>query len=76
MHAKFTKGRHHLISGLIRNATERGDLPPDTDADQMADDLAAGVFFRGLVRHEPIDTAWVETHVDRWISFYSNADLG
>ncbi len=72
LHAKLTAKRRAEISGLIKAASDRGDLPSGTDALQMADDLTAAVFYRALIRHEPIDDEWVEAHVDRWISHYSN----
>lgn len=72
LHAKFMAARRAEISGLIVAAVDRGDLAADTDALQMTDDLTAAVFYRGLIRHEPIDDEWVEAHVDRWISHYSD----
>lgn len=71
LHAKFVAARRAEISGLIETAIEQGDLAADTDPLQMTDDLTAAVFYRGLIRHMPIDDEWVETHVDRWISEYS-----
>lgn len=71
LNSKFTKARREASIRLITKAIQRGDLPADTDAEQMAADLAGGVFFRGLILREATDEAWVESHVDRWISIYS-----
>jgi AcrR family transcriptional regulator len=72
LHVKLTESRRAETSGLIQEAVDRGDLSSETDAQQMADDLAAGIFYRALIRHEQIDEEWVERHVDRWISTYSD----
>jgi len=71
LHKKFTQSRRKRSSGLIKKAVDRGDLPPETDRNQMADDLAAGIFFRALILQQSIDDEWIESHVDRWISAYS-----
>lgn len=71
LNSKFTKVRREASKRVIDDAVSRGDLPSDVDSTQMADDLAAGIFFRGLILREPIDAEWLESHVDRWISTYS-----
>ncbi len=71
LNSKFIEARREATSDLIKNAVERGDLPTETDPDQMAQDLAGGIFFRGLVLRQPTDETWIATHVDRWISICS-----
>ena len=71
--AKFTKARREACRGLIEDAVSRGDLPRDTDSHQMADDLAAGIFFKGLILREVIDDEWLQAHVERWIAVNSTA---
>ena len=71
LNSKFTKARRQASRRVIDDAVSRGDLPADTDSRQMADDLAAGIFFRGLIARESIDAEWIEAHVDRWIAIYS-----
>jgi AcrR family transcriptional regulator len=71
LNSKFIEARRQATSELIKNAVERGDLPTETDPDQMAHDLAGGIFFRGLVLRQPTDETWIATHVDRWISICS-----
>jgi len=73
LNSKFTKARRDASSGLIAKAVERGDLPANTDSDQMAQDLAGGIFFRGLILRETTDEAWIASHIDRWIGINSTA---
>ena len=73
LNAKFTKARRQASRDLIEDAVSRGDLAPNTDSHQMADDLAAGIFFRGLILREAIDDEWLQAHVDRWIAANSTA---
>lgn len=73
LHAKFTERRRAISTTLIEKAISRGDLPKATDPAAMADDLAAPVFFRALILHQPIDKTWIESHVDRWIEIYQSS---
>jgi AcrR family transcriptional regulator len=73
LHAKFTERRRAISTTLIEKAISRGDLPKATDPAAMADDLAAPVFFRALILHQPIDETWIESHVDRWIEIYQSS---
>ncbi|MEE8488857.1 MAG: TetR/AcrR family transcriptional regulator [Acidimicrobiia bacterium] len=73
LHAKFTERRRAVSTTLIERAISRGDLPKTTDPAAMADDLAAPVFFRALILHQPIDKTWIESHVDRWIEIYQSS---
>ena len=73
LHAKFTERRRAVSTTLIERAISRGDLPKTTDPAAMADDLAAPVFFRALILHQPIDQTWIESHVDRWIEIYQSS---
>ena len=71
LNSKFSKARRQASKRVIDDAVNRGDLPSETDSRQMADDLAAGIFFKGLIVRESIDDKWLEAHIDRWISIYS-----
>ncbi|MCZ6736798.1 MAG: TetR/AcrR family transcriptional regulator [Actinobacteria bacterium] len=73
LHAKFTERRRAVSTTLIERAISRGDLPKTTDPAAMADDLAAPVFFRALILHQPIEKTWIESHVDRWIEIYQSS---
>jgi AcrR family transcriptional regulator len=71
LNTKITKVRREAISRLIEDAVAQGKLPAKTDSHQMADDLVAGIFFKGMILREAPDTDWIEAHVDRWIHIYS-----
>lgn len=73
LHAKFTERRRAVSTTLIERAISRGDLPKTTDPAAMADDLAAPVFFRALILHQPVEKTWIESHVDRWIEIYQSS---
>ncbi len=72
LHAKVTEKRRATLITVIEREISRGDLPKTTDPSAMADDLAAPVFFRTLILHQPIETSWIESHVDRWIEIYQS----
>jgi len=72
LNTKITRVRREAISSLIEDAAVQGKLPAITDSHQMADDLVAGIFFKGMILREAPDTDWIEAHVDRWIHIYSS----
>lgn len=45
---------------VIARGVERGELPPDTDADLMIEALIAPLYLRLLVTDAPIDTAYAD----------------
>lgn len=71
LHARFTERRRELTAEIVNRGVKRGELPKSADAARMADDMAAGIFFRALIRQEPIDAKWLEGHIDRWIGIHS-----
>ena len=56
LNTKITKARRDAISRLIEDAVVQEQLPPETDSHQMADDLVAGIFFKGMILRESPDT--------------------
>lgn len=75
IHAQFLRARQERTASAIQRGIERGELPTSVDGMAMSLDLAAPVFFRALVQHQPVDAAFVEQHVDRWIAIHrTNAD--
>lgn len=72
LHSRFTETRRKACASVIEAGIERGELPGDIDRDQMVTDIAAGIFFRALILHQPITDDWVVDHVDRWIDYYSS----
>ena len=71
LHARFLQGRQQFTVAAIQRGIERGELPSTVDASQLAADLAAPVFFRALVQHQPVDAPFIEQHVDRWLALSS-----
>lgn len=69
--AKLTTTRRELTIDVINQAIERGDLVSTIDSSQFADDLAAGIVFRGMVLRQPVDSAWLLSHIDRMIEIHS-----
>lgn len=67
---KLIANRRQRIVAVIEGGIGEGTLPPDTPATRMAHDVAAPLFYRGLVTREPLDGAFIEAHVDRWIRLY------
>jgi AcrR family transcriptional regulator len=70
LHSRFLRGRQQFTIAAIERGIERGELPSTVDAPQMAADLAAPVFFRALIQHVPIDEAFIDQHVDRWLAIH------
>jgi AcrR family transcriptional regulator len=62
---RFVASRRSALDAVLDDAVARGDLPPGTDVELLGDELAAMVMFRALILRAPIDTGWVEGHVDR-----------
>jgi AcrR family transcriptional regulator len=50
----WVRPRREVTEGLLREAVQRGDLPADTDVPAAVDQLYAPVYYRLLLRHEPL----------------------
>ena len=72
LRARFVDHRKHEGSALVAAAIERGELPETTDPLEVAEDLAARVFFQALILREPIDPAWAGAYVDGLLARYSS----
>lgn len=70
LHNGLTQRRRRRIEDVIRRAAERGDIPPTVDTAQMVDDLVAPMFYRAFVTLEPLDEAFIHSHIDRWIGIH------
>jgi AcrR family transcriptional regulator len=46
--------RRAAVTGILRRAAERGELPPDVDTDLLLDVYVGAVFYRVLVSGEPV----------------------
>ena len=72
LRARFVEHRKREGSALVAAAVERGELPDTTDPLEVAEDLAARVFFQALILREPIDLPWAERYVDGLLARYSS----
>jgi EmrB/QacA subfamily drug resistance transporter len=52
------------LVGMVRSGIERGDLPPDSDANTIADLLVAPLFHRALVTGQPITPRFVDQVIE------------
>lgn len=68
LHERFVEQRLAAVTGVIKSAVERSELPTSTDPTSVATDLAAPIFFKTLVLRETPDAAWIETLIDQWIA--------
>ena len=67
LHKQATRTmRDHLIT-IIERAKDRGELPAGVDPRESANDLAGSLFYKKMVVHEDVDSAYVEDRVDRWL---------
>ncbi len=60
----FLRERPSMRRAVLAHAIDRGELPPDTDADFLGELLTAPILRRILMRHEPVDVAYVARVVD------------
>ncbi len=72
LRARFTRHRRNEGSTLVAHAIERGELPADTDPHEVAEELAAKVFFHALVLRQPLDTDWAAALVEGMLERYSS----
>ncbi len=70
VYERFTSARFGRIRSIVELAANSGDLPADLNADQMTEDLLAPLFFRAFIRLAPVDKAFLDGHIDRWIEAY------
>jgi AcrR family transcriptional regulator len=73
LHRRFAEGRMRALADVVEAAKARGDLPDAPDAETVATDLGAAIFFRAMVLRAPIEPAWLEAHVDAWLARYGAA---
>lgn len=71
---RFITQRRAAAAQVIEAAISRSDLHPTANAQALADDLAAPIFFRALVLRAPVDRAWVEDHVEGWLTRHGAAN--
>ncbi len=70
VHRRFAATRTAPVREILCRGINRGELPGDTDVDQMIDLLSGPVFYRRLVAGEPVDRTYGERLVDRILHAY------
>ncbi|MDF1522418.1 MAG: TetR/AcrR family transcriptional regulator [Trueperaceae bacterium] len=70
LHRRFAEGRMRALAEVVEGAKACGDLPDAPDAETVATDLGAAIFFRAMVLRAPIEPAWLEAHVDACLARY------
>lgn len=54
VHERFASGRRRTVRRVLERGLERGELRPGVDLDEVMEHLAGPLFFRRLVRRQPI----------------------
>jgi AcrR family transcriptional regulator len=61
--AEFLATRRAPAVAAVRRGIDRGELAAGTDPEQVVDLVSGPVFYRVLVRCEPVDPSWIDAHV-------------
>jgi AcrR family transcriptional regulator len=64
MHATITEARRQPVRQVLLAARERGELPPSADLELAIDLLAAPVFYRRFIAHQPFTATYAVAVVD------------
>jgi AcrR family transcriptional regulator len=60
----FVRDRRGTLRAILQRGVERGELGPEVDVDILAERLAAPLFYRHLISHDPIGDAYLARLVD------------
>jgi TetR/AcrR family transcriptional regulator of autoinduction and epiphytic fitness len=64
-HCRFSSERRAGLVGLLRDAVESGELPPETDPEVLADALVGPILLRRLMLAEAVDPGIAPKIVDQ-----------
>lgn len=59
----FSERRREVVADVFRRAAARGEIDPAHDPAHLAEQFAAGFFFRRLLVQAPLDEAFVERQI-------------
>jgi AcrR family transcriptional regulator len=62
---RFWASRRQLLAPMFDAAIERGELPADTDRDELFAMAAGPIYFRKFIASQPLMDGWVRTVVDQ-----------
>lgn len=60
LHRGFVGPRNRILLDVVDRGVARGELPPDTCAEDLIDLAAGAVFFRRFVTRRPLDEAYLD----------------
>jgi AcrR family transcriptional regulator len=63
-HRGLSASRRASTTNAVRRGIERGELPPDTDPELVADMIAGPIFYRRLLSGAKLDAAYADRVVD------------
>lgn len=69
---EFMKDRFSSVEKIFDAAKERGEIPPDAPVRQLIELAIAVPYFRKLVLHQPLNEAWLGSHVDMIVRLARN----
>lgn len=70
LHRREVAGRHQVVRDVIVRGIGRGELPRDTDADEILSLLAGPLFYRRLISDGAVGDDFVQSVVDRVLRAY------
>ncbi len=59
----FSRRRRELVGAVFERAAARGEIDRGVDPGTLAEQFAAGFFFRRLISHGPLDEGFVEHQI-------------
>ena len=62
---RFWKSRQQQLAPMFEAAIERGELPEDTDRDELFAMAAGPIYFRKFIASQPLTDDWVRLTVDQ-----------
>jgi AcrR family transcriptional regulator len=65
--ARYRDPRREAGAEMLRRAVERGELPPDVDAELALDLLAGPLYLRAVVPSGPLDATYAERLADAFL---------
>lgn len=74
VHRRFAEARHRIVRGILQRGLDRGELRADADLEEVMESLAGPLFYRRLVRHEPIPAARCVAIVDAVLHIYGTQE--
>lgn len=65
VHHAEVQQRHGVVRGVVERGIDRGELPQDTDVDDVLAAVLGPIVYRALVAMQPVSSTFVAATVDR-----------